>query len=133
MERESAQLRYVDWWADPGLNATALRAATRRLRLGRGEGFPGEIWDAARPRWTRSARQRLVRRRAATEALGLRGAIGFPIRFGDELLGVIEFLDSRIAEPDAALQEAFEAIRRQLGLFVERRYAEETAAPLRVG
>jgi PAS domain S-box-containing protein len=63
---------------------------------------------------------------ASIQELGLHGAIGFPIRLGDEILGVVEFLDTRRFEPDAGLLEAFEAIGRQIGLFVERRHAEAT-------
>jgi PAS domain S-box-containing protein len=127
VERESAQLRCVACWSDPGMKATALLEETSGLRLGRGQGFPGKVWEAARPVSDPNVSANAwFLRRSATQALGLRGAIGFPIRLGDEILGVVEFLDTRRLEPDAGLLEAFEAIGRQLGLFVERRHAEAT-------
>ncbi|MBP9146949.1 MAG: PAS domain S-box protein [Thermoanaerobaculia bacterium] len=118
-------LACVDWWAAPGVDAAALGAATRRLRLRRGEGFPGEIWAEARPRWIADLpADKDCRRQAEAAALHLRGAVGFPIRLGEELLGVIDFLGMSMSEPDPALQEAFESVGRQIGLFVDRRRGE---------
>ncbi len=118
-------LTCVDWWAAPGVDAAALGATTRHLRLRRGEGFPGEIWAEARPRWIADLpADKDCRRQAEAAALHLRGAVGFPIRLGEELLGVIDFLGMSMSEPDLALQEAFESVGRQIGLFVDRRRGE---------
>jgi signal transduction histidine kinase/DNA-binding response OmpR family regulator len=56
---------------------------------------------------------------------GLRSAFGFPIRGTRGVIGVIEFFSPEIREPDADILELFNAIGSQIGLFIERREAEE--------
>ena len=126
-DRGASTLSCVAWWAEAGQDAAALGERSSRLRLGRGEGFPGQIWAEGRPRAVNILPDGAsYRRQEEAAALGLRGAVGFPIRLGDEVLGVVEFLGGRMDDPDFALREVFEAVGRQIGLFVERRRSEAT-------
>jgi PAS domain S-box-containing protein len=95
------------------------------MRCAPGEGFPGQIWAEGRTRSVSDLpADASFRHHEEVAGLGLRGAVGFPVRVGDEILGVIEFLGRRMDEPEPALLETFEAIGRQIGLFVERRRGE---------
>jgi two-component system sensor kinase FixL len=60
----------------------------------------------------------------------LHGAFGFPVHFGKELLGVIDFFSREIREPDDDLQQMFTAIGSQVGQFIVRRRAEEARSRL---
>jgi diguanylate cyclase (GGDEF)-like protein/PAS domain S-box-containing protein len=55
---------------------------------------------------------------------GLEGALGFPILFGGEVTGVMNFYSAVIAKPDEDLLAMLEDIGDQLGRFIERKRAE---------
>ena len=57
-------------------------------------------------------------------AQGLHAAFGFPIRLGDEVLGVIEFFSREIRLPDDDLLRMFTTVGAQIGQFIDRRRAE---------
>ena len=65
--------------------------------------------------------------RRGSEALkaGLRGAFAFPIRFGNEILGVMEFFSRDSRQPDELLMQSTRSIGSQIGQFMARRQAEE--------
>jgi signal transduction histidine kinase len=63
-------------------------------------------------------------RRELAIAAGLRTAFCFPIRDGDRMLGVIEFLDAQRRQPDPELLSLMDTVGAQIGLFVARRQAE---------
>ncbi len=58
-------------------------------------------------------------------AEGLHGAFGFPVLVGREVLGVMEFFSREIREPDEELLRLLRTVGTQIGLFIERKRAEE--------
>jgi diguanylate cyclase (GGDEF)-like protein/PAS domain S-box-containing protein len=56
---------------------------------------------------------------------GLRGGVAVPIRCGEDLIGVMEFLSRELREPDAELLEMLEVLGSQIGQFSKQRRAEE--------
>ena len=91
--------------------------------------MPGGLFMRVRysgePIWIDDVTQdtRLRRAPLAVKA-GLHGAFAFPIRSGNDTLGVMEFsLTSR--PPDEALLQSTRAIGSQIGLFIARKQAEE--------
>jgi signal transduction histidine kinase/CheY-like chemotaxis protein len=64
-------------------------------------------------------------RAAAAESAGLRGAFGFPIRIGTEVLGIIEFFSREIRQPDEELLKVVTSLGGQIGQFKERTRAEK--------
>lgn len=126
-DEEGETLSSVETWHRDGFGGEAFGAATRSLKLRRGEGFPGHVSEVGQPIvWNRiSDETKFLRQEAAREA-GLQAAIGFPIRSGDAVLGVVEFFGEVIATPEPQLVETCDAIGRQLGQFVERRRSEAT-------
>src|SRR5205814_1903346 len=54
----------------------------------------------------------------------LQGAFAFPIQFGSEVLGVVEFFSNDLQQPDEDLRRMFSALASQIGLFTERKRAE---------
>jgi hypothetical protein len=66
-------------------------AATRSLCFGRGEGLPGQAWDAGHPIMLTSLEAPAFRRAAAAQAEGLTCAIALPVFVGERLTAVVVF------------------------------------------
>ncbi|MBN3896770.1 MAG: PAS domain S-box protein [Nostoc sp. NOS(2021)] len=75
------------------------------------EGLPGQTWASGQPVWISSPAE--YENFFAT-------AIGFPIRLGNKILGVIEFFSGQILEPDTNLLQMISAIATQIGQFIEQ-------------
>jgi PAS domain S-box-containing protein len=122
---DPAALHCVALWHPPEAALDAFGAVTAKLSLHVGEGLPGRVWRAGRPRWVSdfAADADLPRHRAAADA-GLHAAACFPVRSERGLVGVIELLGNEALAPDADLVDAFELLGIQLGQLVERRRAE---------
>jgi signal transduction histidine kinase len=71
-------------------------------------------------------------RSALAAKCGLRAAFGFAIRLGETTLGVVEFFSREVRQRDPELLEMFAAIGAQLGLFMERRRAEDEIRALNI-
>ena len=92
--------------AASGCRAASGRAASR-------PGFPTSSQDANFPRAPVAARE------------GLHAAFGFPILLRGEVLSVMEFFSREIRAPDADLLSMLTSVGNQIGLFVDRRRAQE--------
>ena len=116
----------VELWHTEGANFPEFVASTRVSSFTPGQGLPGKIWTDAEPVWLPDVRRdRNFPRAKVAAKCGLRAAFGFPVRLGSNVLGVVEFFSREIREPDAELLEIFAAIGAQIGLFIERRRAED--------
>lgn len=125
----SESLRCVDLWHVPGLELHDFIEVTRGRELARGVGLPGRIWAEQAPVWVEDAPQAAnFPRFSVALRCGLRGAFGFPIRLGEEMLGVVEFFSRATRKPDADLLAMFDAIGSQLGQFIQRRRSESALA-----
>ncbi len=57
-----------------------------------GQGLPGRIWETGEPGWIRNVQQDPeFQRSELCRQIDLRGAFGFPVKIGDELVAVLEF------------------------------------------
>lgn len=66
-------------------------SATRQLCFGRGEGLPGQAWDAGHPIMLTSLQAPAFRRAAAAQAEGLTCAIALPVFVAERLTAVVVF------------------------------------------
>lgn len=128
-ERRGDRLQCFDVWSRPGAALEPLVAQTRTLSFARGEGGPGRVWRDLAPRIIPDISQDpSFLRRDAARAAGLRSAVLFPIRHGDDVFGVIDFIGD-VPPIDPQLHEVLGSIGAQIGLFTERvrreRLAEE--------
>ena len=97
-----------------------------RPTFARGIGLPGRVWASAEPSWIPDVVQDLNFPRAPVAAReGLHGALGFPILLRGDVVGVMEFFSREIRAPDADLLSMLTSIGNQIGLFVDRRRAQE--------
>ncbi len=126
IDRATKTLRCVETWHPPSSEFSAFDAACRNLTFGVGEGVPGAVWKTKEPWWLSDVTQEptFVRREQAG-ALGLRGALAFPIKLRDEVFGVVEFFSQQSRPPDEDLLQMFAALGTQIGQFIERKQLED--------
>src|SRR5258708_4853628 len=113
------------------MEVTGFEDACRNRTFTRGIGIPGRIWSSGKPVWISNVmKDNNFPRAAAADRAGLRGAFGFPILLGEEVVGVIEFFSREIRRPDQELLEMISSVGQQIGQFQERKRAEEKLAQL---
>ncbi len=133
VDRQGESLRCVDFWHGPSLNLDGFETVSRTRTFTRGVGLPGRIWESGKPAWIPDVNvdPNFPRAPFAADA-GLRGAFGFPILLGDEVVGVMEFFSQQIRQPDQDLTDMIASVGFQIGQFHERKRAEEKLAHLLV-
>ncbi|AMV25356.1 Blue-light-activated protein [Gemmata sp. SH-PL17] len=115
----------VDLWSGENPDLAEFRAVSRATTFAPGVGLPGRVWASGEPLWVVDVTRdpNFPRGDAAAKA-DLHGGFGFPVRFGNEILGVAEFFSRASRRPDAELLRTFESLGSQIGQFIERKRAE---------
>jgi PAS domain S-box-containing protein len=99
----------------------SFRRLTAGMRLKRGQGLPGRVYDTGEPEWTLDLQADLLERRADLSLdLGLKCATAFPIWAGAENVGVLEFFGDHVIEPKTQVLDTMTAVGTQLGRVIER-------------
>jgi PAS domain S-box-containing protein len=120
------RLRCVDTWVAPLSKVSEFVDLSRETTFGLGEGLPGRVWSLGEPTWIADVTTDDNFPRGVSAAReGLHGALALPIVLGGEVLGALEFFSKEIREPDHDVLAMMSSIGSQLGLFIERRVAEE--------
>ncbi len=126
IDPEIQQLRCAYLWHVPGLEVTEFEAVSRETTFPPNVGLPGRVWTSGRPAWIPDVLQDLNFPRAPVASReGLHAAFGFPILLAGGVHGVLEFFSREIREPDENLLRGLSTVGGQIGLFIERRRAEE--------
>ncbi len=126
VERDAEVLHCVDIWHRPSVSFPEFEALSRATRFQRGIGLPGRVWAQGGPAWIPDVvHDRNFPRAPIAAREGLHGAFGFPVLVGGEVFGVMEFFSREIREPDDELLRLLTTVGTQIGLFVERKRAEE--------
>ncbi|HEX5035944.1 MAG TPA: PAS domain S-box protein [bacterium] len=122
-EKEEIQCRRV--WIRPPATYEPFRSAKMGLTLAPDVGLPGRIWSLGKAFWIHdlSLDPNFPNADLAIQS-GLRSGFGFPIRLGDEILGVMEFFENRLEEPDPELLQSLELIGSEIGQYLERKKTE---------
>ncbi len=122
-------MRCVETWHDSDDAITGFDLVTRATVLKKGRGLPGRCWDREAPLWSFDLAADLSHGRSEAALLaGFEGALALPIRNGAEILGAIEFFDGQKFDHDPDLFRALDTIGSQVGLFIQRRDAENALA-----
>jgi PAS domain S-box-containing protein len=128
---ERCELRCTALWHNLGAVASNFEEITRAAAFAPGVGLPGSVWERGEAIW---ADDLLILpnfpRREAAAATGLRAALAFPIRQGDdvkgtEVVGVLEFFSRDPQPPDEKLLRVVEVIGNEVGQFLRRKRLEE--------
>jgi PAS domain S-box-containing protein len=131
VDRAANVLRSVEICHATELQTPEFDRLTRTFTLEKGVGLPGRIWASGEPAWIDNlvADSNFPRAPVATRE-GLHGAFGFPIKLGEDVLGVVEFFSPEVRKPDDELLKLVAGIGGQIGQFTERKRAEERLAEL---
>lgn len=98
---------------------------SQKIRLQRGEGLPGRIWETARSEWVADFDQPSISSRGPlAKQAGLRCQYGFPILLGDAVIGAAAFFGRQAHAPDDDLLKMLESLGIQIGKFIEQKQAE---------
>ncbi len=92
-----------------------------------GQGLVRRTYAGGQPIWIADVTQvkGLLKRASTVTKAGLHGAFAFPLRLGDEVLGVMEFFHRDVRKPDDMLIQIAQSIGNQIGQFMARKQAEE--------
>ena len=125
IDKKANALVCVDLWHDHKVPAAEFRDVSLRTTLSQGTGLPGRVWATRQSAWIMDVTKDKNFPRAEWAAkAGLRGGFGFPIKLGDEVLGVAEFFSRDSRPPDRELVRMFDSLGSQIGQFIERKRAE---------
>jgi PAS domain S-box-containing protein len=126
IDRQANALRCAQLWTTGAGNFPEFTSASRRSTFPRGVGLPGRVWESREPVWIPDVVHDTNFPRAPVAAReGLHGAFGFPILLRGDVVSVMEFFSREIRAPDAALLSMLTSIGNQIGLFMDRRRAQE--------
>ncbi len=122
------QLRAVDIWLDPLAGEDQRAFALHELEqttFAPGERLPGRVWVAGEPLWISEipADSDHPKVKPVVDA-GFRSVLVFPIKRGDQVLGVIEVLNRELTEPDEELLEDCGRLGEKIGEFIAREQAQ---------
>ena len=90
-----------------------------------GKGLVRRTFALGKPVWIPNiATDETLQRKSLVVKAGLHGAFAFPLRGGNEVLGILEFFHADVLQPDAMLLQIAESIGSQIGQYIVRRKAE---------
>jgi PAS domain S-box-containing protein len=113
------------WFPATGDLYLEFKEATAGTRFSVGKGLPGLVWQTGEPVWAADVRTDTRFPRAPTmERVGIRSAVGFPIKNGGATIAVVEFFTPVRSQPDPNLLLILRSIGDQVGRVFERRLAE---------
>lgn len=116
---EGDALRASCLWAARIHKGSVFATETRLMRLGAGEGLPGQVWATGRTVWVEDVGESAGFMRAqAARTDGLHAAVAFPVRHGDRVLGVLEFFTDLLRAPVHTLLPVFDQIGADVGQFI---------------
>lgn len=114
-------LRCIRVWHSPHLHLEAFERASKDATFSRGVGLPGRVWKSGEPTWiTDVAVDPNSPRAAIANQEGLHAGVGFPIKSGRAIVGVMEFFHRDTQTPDKELLQMFMSIGLQIGQFIQR-------------
>lgn len=126
IDQEAGVLRCSHLWPPDPVAFPEFHVASLNATFACGTGLPGRVWQTAQPAWIPDVvRDPNFPRAKVAAREGLHAAFGVPIVHRGEVLGAMEFFSREIRPPDEDLLSMFASIGHQIGLFFERRRAEE--------
>ena len=124
-EAEEHIVRQDVAYVSPGTDASSLIESGRGLKLQRGEGLPGSVWQQGAPAWLARMDDDLTRpRRRIAVAAGLHAALAVPVMSGRQVAAVLVFFLGSARRRDERAAEVVSTVAKQLGSMILRKRAE---------
>ena len=128
VDTDTQRLRCLTVWRDATL-PLEFETTTMAMECSRGVGLPGRVWAEGQPLWVENViKDSNFPRWRIAQRVGIRGAFGFPICVGADVLGVVECFNRAVMSPDVDLLRTMTAVGFQIGQFMERKRIESTVA-----
>jgi diguanylate cyclase (GGDEF)-like protein/PAS domain S-box-containing protein len=124
VDAEREVMHFVTAWKRPGRDTTSYEATASQTSFRRGEGLAGQVWESGAPVSVADVASDDSPRAAAAIAAGLKGIVGFPVRSGRRVVGMIALHTWAPRELDEGLLAVMNDVGSQIGEFVERKRAE---------
>jgi PAS domain S-box-containing protein len=125
VDPQQDRLRCIALWRPP-TDAAALDEADGARTLGRAEELAGCVWETGKPEWLADLVSEKDGARFTWPAqAGFRAALAFPVLLGGHVLGVMEFFNRQVRQPEDDVLQMMDAIGAQVGQFYERKRAED--------
>lgn len=119
-------LRCVNSWHKENSQMVAYDKKSRTYTFKLGEGLPGKVWKEKQSIWIEDYRDREELQRSADALKAeLHSALGIPILFQNQVLGVIEFFSFQIQKPDEEFLDLMRNIGRTVGEFINHMHTNE--------
>ena len=113
-------LRLVECWRREDAELARFERASRRTALSPGLGLAGRVFASGAAQWISDVAAEVNFPRASpAAAAGLRGAIAFPVRGREGVLGSVELLTEHVARADRVLLESLTTVGSQIGQYIE--------------
>ena len=124
-DRHAQVLRCQEFWHVPHHPVPEFEAITRAMTVPPGTKLAGQAWSTGQAVWVTDVSQdsSSLRARAAADG-GIHVVLATPILSANAVLGVLEFSDVTVRQPDADLLDMLSCIGSQIAQFIERRQAE---------
>jgi PAS domain S-box-containing protein len=123
---ERNELSRAFHWHLPNLNTAEFEDASSSLKLARGVGLLGRVWDTGKPIWVPDVTKdaSFLRAKAAEQA-GLHAALALPIFLSGQLLGVLELFSRSARRTDKNTIASLMAVNSNIAHFIEYRLKKE--------
>ena len=118
MTPERQRLSCAVVWRSPWADLTALEESSRRSTYPPGVGLVGQLWQHREAMWvTDVLAERISDPHRPLDEVGevVHGWFGFPVRAGDDIVGIVEFFSRQSRQPDEELLEMTEELSRLIG------------------
>lgn len=116
LDVEDRSLRCAAIWHGVNGGMEEFIEETLRGLMKEGIGLPGRVWQSGRPLWVSDVlMDDKFTRAAAARAADLHGAFAVPIRSSHDFLGVMEFFNDEIEQPDEELLRLMDSVGGQVG------------------
>jgi signal transduction histidine kinase len=101
-------------------------ASGQTLTFERGHGLPGRVWESGKPVWMSNVTcdSTFVRASVAQQE-NLQGGLGIPVRADGRVIGVMTLFSHQSRHLDRNLLNVLDTVGSQIGLFIERKRAEQ--------
>ncbi|MEO8744640.1 MAG: PAS domain S-box protein [Candidatus Dormiibacterota bacterium] len=121
---ERDAMKFSSSWKRPGRDTSGYEATAAQVTYERGEGLAGKVWETGAPVVMPDVMNEGSPRSVAAVAAGLYGIVGFPVRSGRRVVGMISLHTWARRELDEGLLAVMNDVGSQIGEFVERKRAE---------
>jgi PAS domain S-box-containing protein len=125
MREPAGELRCAYTWHCATCQVSEFEQASMQMAIAPGVELPGMVWVSGQPAWVPDILRSPSLRGGAAARSGLRAGFAFPVRYGPEIRGVIEFFSREVRDPDPDLVAVAPILGGQIGEAIERKRAEE--------